>query len=457
MRLLYHIYESWWSERGPDLTKDYGTATDTDFWPLVSAHLDAASPFMLATHQRNLDVDCRSIPVLQHAAKTTDPVESEFAIYDYALRLDAGFGATAGVAQSISMHAMDTPGAMDKKAATTVSRKRKRGFGGGATEAAQVAEQLAKWNTTNFFALPRERRWEIIVSVRKNYEAEVKAELHHLRKMDEAKATRQRKLRQDEIDKHANRAIKYHEFAAIPIVSSLHMLDALVATHADHPAELAEALRQQIRVRKYVYRANSSELPFISAKPGHSALDEVERLRAAFVKLVKVALPPKPPAPTPFPVRGLAAAPSAFAMELDKAHASDISKAWRELIIVLNGKVVFKAPKVKGPFASGAARASKAKTLAAVPKSKAAKTPSVADRALEGVGFEEDGVEWKMLTVRWCSSAQVVVVWYYDVVEAVADAVSEDQMTEAIDNGESYDCLEYSSVKEIRSWVKGAA
>ncbi len=127
MRLLYHSYESWWSERGPDLTKDYGTATDTDFWPLVSAHLAAASPFMLATHQRNLDVD--GIPVLQHAAKTTDPVVSEFAIYDYALRLGAGFGATAGVAQSISMHAMDTPGAMDKKAATTVSRKRKRGFG----------------------------------------------------------------------------------------------------------------------------------------------------------------------------------------------------------------------------------------------------------------------------------------------------------------------------------------
>ena len=66
-------------------------------------------------------------------------------------------------------------------------------------------------------------------------------------------------------------------------------------------------------------------------------------------------------------------------------------------------------------------------------------------------------MESKVLTVRWCSSAQVVVVWYYDVVEAEAGAVSEDQMTEAIDNGESYDCLEYSSVREIRSWVNGAA
>ena len=48
---------------GPELTKDYNAATDRDFWPLVSAHLVAASPFMLATRERNLDVDCRDIPV----------------------------------------------------------------------------------------------------------------------------------------------------------------------------------------------------------------------------------------------------------------------------------------------------------------------------------------------------------------------------------------------------------
>lgn len=445
---------------GPELTKDYTAATDRDFWPLVSAHLVAASPFMLATHNRNLDIDCRDIPVLEHAAKTTDPVESEFAIYDYVLRLGAGFGATAGVAQSISMHAMETPGAMRHKAIVAVSRKRSHGLSGVATDAEQVAEQLAKWNTTSFFALPRERRWEIVVSVRKNYKAEAKAELLLLRKMDEAKAARQLKARQDEIEKHANRALKFHEFAAIPVVSSLHSLNALIAAHTDRPAELAEALRQQIRVRKYVYRAKSSELPYISAKPGHSSEDEAKRLQAAFTKIVKVALSPKPPAPTPFPVRGAAAAPSAFAMELDKAHALSISNAWRELIEVLNGKVVFKAPKAKPskvPKAPGTQKPSKAKTRTTAPTPKAAKTPSIADRALEGAEFEEDGVEWKVLTVRWCSSAQVVVVWYYDVVEAEAGAVSEDQMTEAIDNGESYDCLEYSSVNEIRRWVKGAA
>jgi hypothetical protein len=450
---------SWWTKMGLELTKDYAAATDEGFWPLVSAHLVAASPFMLATHERNLDVDCRDIPVLRHAATTNDPVESEFGIYDYVLRLGAGFGATAGVAQSTSMHAMDTPGALNQKAAAAVGRKRSRGLSKIAPEAELVAEQLAKWNTTSFFALPRERRWEIIVSVRRNYKTEAKAERLLLRKMDEAKAARQMKSRQDEIDKHANRALKYHEFAAIPVISTLNSLNALVAAHADRPAELAEALRRQIRVRKNVYRTKSSELPYISAKPGHSPEHEAERLRTAFVKVVKVALPPKPPAPTPFPVRATAAAPSALALELDKEHAADISKAWRELILVLNGKVIFKAPKARPSKAPkvGVRKPPKAKSPKPAPIPKVAKTPSVSDRALEGTEFEEDGVDWKVLTVRWCHSAQVVVVWYYDVVEAEAGEVSEDQMTEAIDNGESYDCLEYSSVKEIRSWVNGAA
>jgi hypothetical protein len=44
-----------------------------------------------------------------------------------------------------------------------------------------------------------------------------------------------------------------------------------------------------------------------------------------------------------------------------------------------------------------------------------------------------------LLWTRW---------WYYDVCEAAESGLYEDQMTEAIDNGESHDCLEHSSVKE---------
>jgi hypothetical protein len=111
----WYRYDSWWKTMGPDLTSAYATATEKSFWPLVSAHLAAAAPFMEATRHRNRDVDCQAIPVLAHAAKTTDSVESQFATYDYALRLGAGVGATAGVAQAISMHCMDTPGAMQDR------------------------------------------------------------------------------------------------------------------------------------------------------------------------------------------------------------------------------------------------------------------------------------------------------------------------------------------------------
>ena len=228
---------------GDELKSAYDIATDKSFWPLTSAHLAAASPFMLATHDRNLDQDCRDIPVLKHSAKTTDPVESTFATYDYVLRLRAGHGATAGVAQSMQMHAMDTPGALSQNAVDTVRKKRKRGVGTTASESENVAEQMEKWKTTSFFALPREERWAIIKSTRKSYKANAKAELLLLQKMDEAKAARQKKTKEDNINKHKNQALKFLEFAAVPVITSLAQLDAVVTAHAESPGELAEALR----------------------------------------------------------------------------------------------------------------------------------------------------------------------------------------------------------------------
>ena len=75
------------------------------------------------------------------------------------------------------------------------------------------------------------------------------------------------------------------------------------------------------------------------------------------------------------------------------------------------------------------------------------KAPSHSDRAVEGAEFEEDGIDWKVLAVRWCELTEAVVVWYYDVVEAEAGGIDEEQ-------GDSYDCLEYSSVSEIKRWIE---
>ena len=439
---------------GDELKSAYDIATDKSFWPLTSAHLAAASPFMLATHDRNLDEDCRDIPVLEHAAKTTDPVESTFATYDYVLRLRAGHGATAGVAQSIRMHAMDTPGALKEKAEDKVKNKRKRGVGTTVTEAENVAEQIEKWRTTSFFALPRAERWAIIKSVRKQYSANAKEELLQLQKMDEAKAARQKKAKEDNINKHRNQTLKFMEFAVIPVVTSLAQLDALVAAHAGSPGALAEALRVQIRVRKHVYRVPMNNLPPITAKPGHSAEEEAERLRIAFVELVRVPLPSKQHTPTPFPLRGAIAAPSADAVKLELEHIKKVSNAWGELIEILDGNAVFKAKasKAKRAVAPRAAAPRKDKKARAQ-KAKAAKNPTLSERAVEGAEFEEDGIEWKVLAVRWCGSTESVVVWYYDVIEASAGGIDEEQMADAIDKGESYDFLEYSSVSEIKRWI----
>ena len=286
-------YDLWWEKMGDELKSAYDIATDKSFWPLTSAHLAAASEFMLATHERNRDKDCRDIPVLKHAAKTTDPVESTFATYDYVLKLHAGHGATAGVAQAMHTHTMDTPGALTQHAVDMVKKKRKRGVGTTASVAENVAEQIEKWSTTSFFALPRAERWAIIKSARKEYKANAKAELLLLQKMDEAKAARQKKAKEDNINKHKNQALKFMEFAAISVIDSLPQLQDLVAAHAESPGELAEALRVQIRVRKYVYRVSMHNLPQITAKPGQSVAQEAERLRIAFVELVKVPLPAK--------------------------------------------------------------------------------------------------------------------------------------------------------------------
>ena len=95
---------------------------------------------------------------------------------------------------------------------------------------------------------------------------------------------------------------------------------------------LAEGLHQQIRVRLHVQGTRVSALPYIGAKPGASEEDEAARLRTAFAGLVQSALPARPGAPAPYPVRGAAAAPSALAVQLDVGHMREISNARKALV-----------------------------------------------------------------------------------------------------------------------------
>ena len=363
-------------------------------------------------------------------------------------------------AQSTCLKAFDTLGGKRARAADVVKGKRKRGIGTDATEDEQVAEQLAKWDTTCFFNLSRDRRWAIIQSVREEYKSNAIEERALLKKMDEAKAARNEKARQDNIAKAANRALSFSKLLAIPVVACPVELASLVARLAGNPKELVKELCQQIRVRKNVYGTPPSALPCIGAKPNQTDEQEAQRLLLAFEIIVRKPLPATPRAPMPFPVRASTAAPTTHAVQLDIKHQLDISKAWGELCGVLTSSssgLSFNTAKSKASRANSARAAGSSPTTSkakVAPKPRATKTPTPAQRALEGEEFEEDGIDWKVLTVMWCAETEAIVVWYFDVVSAAEGELTESDMLEAIESGSSYECLEYSSVSEIRRWIQ---
>ena len=115
----------------------------------------------------------------------------------------------------------------------------------------------------------------------------------------------------------------------------------------------------------------------------------------------------------------------------------------------------FNAKKAKRPKAGDATAVPPRRPKTNAPKSKKPKYPTPADRALEGVEFKEAGVEWKVLSVRWSAGVESIVVWYYNVTVATAGEIEESKMLESIDNDsvDPYECLEFSSVQEIKNWV----
>ena len=110
--------------------------------------------------------------------------------------------------------------------------------------------------------------------MRTDYNVNAIDERQLLQEMDEAKAARVAAARAAEITKSANRTLKFNEFVTITAISSTAALEALAAQHAGSPAVLAEALRQQIRMRIHVYGIKAAALPNIGARPGATEEDE---------------------------------------------------------------------------------------------------------------------------------------------------------------------------------------
>ena len=73
---------------------------------------------------------------------------------------------------------------------------------------------------------------------------------------------------------------------------------------------------------------------------------------------------------------------------------------------------------------------------------------------MEGVLFNEEGCDWKVLEVSWSGKDRKVIVWYFDVALAAEQNITEEHMRSAsVTSRNSIDPLERSSVSEIRAWI----
>jgi hypothetical protein len=222
-RTLLRRYTQWWAHERERLQVAFTVAIEREFWPLVSAHLLAAAPFMRETHNRNLDKDCAAIQELFHAPINTDGVESGFAYFDNALKLEASVYAELGVAHATAMKLMTTDGSKKARA-----RRSSSGIADAGERAAAVEAKMSVWNCTSFFSLTREKRWLIIKDVQRSFkflcvsEPEAKLRAH-----DEAKLGRAVATRDHEAATYLNRAVKFKEMDTIVPITSLGALDAL--------------------------------------------------------------------------------------------------------------------------------------------------------------------------------------------------------------------------------------
>ena len=441
-------YDSWWQEEKESLERSYAECTDAETWKMVAHHLESASPYMAATHCRgcNIDDDFSKVASLEHAPINTDVVESGFAHFDDALKIKASVKAMIGVAHAKALKAFSTDGEKKEKAMQTARKMMARGSGSSSlsNDAAALVE---KWNVTSFFNFPREKRWMIIKSVQKNYkELCVDDPKTRLEKHDEAALERSRQARLDEINKARGRWLRYKQMESIQIAKSASELNDIYSSFSDEDDKARnEAMIDQIRVRIHVYALKAMELPKM-----HSELDykgNAARLRTALKPVVEKPLPPKPGAPSPFPERPHHSAPTDEATQLQEDYMREYNQAWKEVMeITQSGSFIAPKRKARG----GGLGAPRKRRRGRATKERSARDDEI---ALVGEEFEEDGVQWKVLAVDWSDDDASMVVWYYDVQGA---NLSEEEMDKMRVEGTAgnVDALEFSSVSEVKEWVK---
>jgi hypothetical protein len=414
---------------------------------MASAHLQAASVPMRKTHDHNMSKDCTDIEELRHACVTTDHVESGFGAVDYFnFHTSSSMRASIGVAHSNRLHLFQSPGEKLAKARKVIMTERRIG-GKGTKEDAEAL--VSKWEFTSFRSLPREERWELLTDLQRRSKELRGVYRAKMKEHDSARLKRKRDSRDNEITAASNKYLKYEQYNKITAITSTAGLDALTAKYKGKGKdnEYSEHLRDQLRVRQHCYNIKKTDLPKLSS--GHGA-EELARLESCLRPVVVKELPQKSASPLAQYLQPAHPAMTEEAMKQQVEHLQQVSKATFDIMRVAKSGVF----RMKRPERSG-----KQKKSTAPRKPRAKKERRITDNeaAYVGQAFEEDAIEWMVLDVLWNKEDEEVVVHYYDIADAAREKLSEEEMRNAIERDKYYDCMERSSVSEIKQWVKDGA
>jgi hypothetical protein len=127
----------------------------------------------------------------------------------------------------------------------------------------EVQKQLDAWDYTSFSSIPRDVRWKVIKSLRRNYKKMVvEKSKSDLKKHDDAGVARQVDNKAAAETTAMNRSLNWHKTAEYNPVATAADLRQL--TRDNTPEDLLEALRDALRARRHCYgQTKRADLPNI--------------------------------------------------------------------------------------------------------------------------------------------------------------------------------------------------
>jgi hypothetical protein len=247
-------------------------------------------------------------------------------------------------------------------------------------------------------------------------------------------------------------ALDYTHYGDIVAVRNISQLAKLNSEKQSDLSGHLLALRQQIHVRLYVYGVKKGALPLIGSGKGEA---ERTRLQDALSNLIRSEkLPSKPPpAPDPYLLRPQQRAPTKLAMRLDLEYMDRVASVMTEYKrLVDNG--TFYLPRNSALADSdsdddGDCLRARNDDVVTVPA-------RLANVVIPGTVFDEDDVQWQVLSMEFSEEYNELLCYYFDVEMAKEQNISIDDMKKALakDPPEELEPLERSKLSEVCKWIK---